>query len=355
MSLKHIKILKRILTLCFPQYNLKPFFRPYFTWLFKAKKNWGIVYTIKYYKQMRLHCTRYICGHPLLTNDMSIGLTKDGWPKKLLFLKPFVDNNSLQALKLVMTVLNFSRSFTLSEKEWEKVEPNYASITDPPKGRYIIPGGIINKFVQKFHLAQTLPSFNKEDIYLFVKAGPDGPSTLTANNSILCYSYDEMQNIFNITSQEGIDYFCKQYKISWDNNRPVKCLFNGRLSFVKDPEAKLRIIAISDYYTQLFLKPIHDKIMNLLKHFNSDRTYTQDPSNEWEDNGHSFWSLDLSSATDRFPIYLQKRLLVRVFNEEFANSWSWLLSNRKFELPEDGPVKYVKYSTGQPMGTYSSW
>jgi len=29
--------------------------------------------------------------------------------------------------------------------------------------------------------------------------------------------------------------------------------------------------------------------------------------------------------------------------------------NRKFELPEDGPVKYVKYSTGQPIGTYSSW
>jgi hypothetical protein len=48
---------------------------------------------------------------------MSIGLTKDGWPKKLLFLKEFVDSHKLQALKLVMTVLNFSRSFTLSEKE----------------------------------------------------------------------------------------------------------------------------------------------------------------------------------------------------------------------------------------------
>jgi hypothetical protein len=95
-----------------------------------------------------------------------------------------------------------------------KVKPNYSSITDPPKGRYIIPGGFINKFVQKFHLSQTLPSFSKEDLYLSVKAGPYGPSTLTANNSILCYSYNETQNIFNITSQEGIDYFCKQYKIS---------------------------------------------------------------------------------------------------------------------------------------------
>jgi len=82
---------------------------------------------------MRLHCTRYICGHPLLTNEMSIGLTKDGWPKKLLFLKELVDSHKLQALKLVMTVLNFSRSFSLNGSDWDKVKPNYSSIIDLPK------------------------------------------------------------------------------------------------------------------------------------------------------------------------------------------------------------------------------
>jgi len=123
---------------------------------------------------------------------------------------------------------------------------------------------------------------------------------------------------------------------------------------VKDPEAKLRIIAISDYYTQLFLKPIHNIILFILRgSFNiCDRTFTQDPMHKWEENEHSFWSLDLSSATDRFPIDLQRRLLVRIFNEKFAHSWSYLLSNRKFTTPNGGTVKY---STGQPMGTYSSW
>jgi len=38
-------------------------------------------------------------------------------------LKEFVDGHSLQALKLVMTVFNFSRSFSLNGKEWDKVEP----------------------------------------------------------------------------------------------------------------------------------------------------------------------------------------------------------------------------------------
>jgi hypothetical protein len=48
---------------------------------------------------------------------MSIGLTKDGWPKRLLFLKKFVDKGGLTNLKFVLTILNFSRSWKLNSKE----------------------------------------------------------------------------------------------------------------------------------------------------------------------------------------------------------------------------------------------
>jgi len=340
--------------LVFPHKELK-FFRPFVSNLYKWIKDWGTVHTIKYYKQMRLHCTRYICGQPLLTNTMSIGLTKDGWPKKLLFLKNFVDKGLTSDLKFVLTILNFSRSWILTNSEWSKVIPNYLSITDPPKGKYIIPGGFINKFVKEHSLKRKPPVFSKDILYLSTKAGPDGPATLTAYHNLLQYSYEEMQKIFNITDENGADFFSKSYKYAWDNNLTAsKSKTNGVLSFVKDPEAKLRIIAISDYYTQLFLKPIHNIILFMLKGSFStcDRTFTQDPMHKWDDNEHSFWSLDLSSATDRFPIDLQRRLLVRIFNEEFASSWQYLLSNRKFTTPS-GDI--VKYSTGQPMGTYSSW
>jgi hypothetical protein len=59
---------------------------------------------------------------------------------------------------------------------------------------------------------------------------------------------------------------------------------------VKDPESKLRIIAISDYFTQLYLKPVHNIILNILKNnfkYN-DRTFTQSPLHEWENNEESF-------------------------------------------------------------------
>jgi hypothetical protein len=296
-----------------------------------------------------------MCGSPLLTNTMSIGLTKDGWPKKLLFLKPYIDSGSVSKLKFVLTILNFSRSWFLSKSDWLKIEPNFSSITDLPKGKHIIPGGYINKFVKKFSLKRDLPAFSKDILYLSMKAGPDGPATLTSYHNLLQYSYEEMQSIFNITDEQGSDFFCKSYKHAWINNlQPIKSKTNGVLSYVKDPEAKLRIIAISDYYTQLYLKPVHNIILFILKrNFKEcDRTFNQDPWHKWDDNNESFWSLDLSSATDRFPIDLQRRLLVRIFDEKFARSWSYLLSNRKFTTPK-GDI--VKYSTGQPMGTYSSW
>lgn len=78
MKYIHTTILKRLLYLCFPTIKTKSLFRPFFLMISKMIKNWGIIHTIKYYKQMRLHCTRYMCGVPLLTNNMSIGLTKDG-------------------------------------------------------------------------------------------------------------------------------------------------------------------------------------------------------------------------------------------------------------------------------------
>jgi hypothetical protein len=348
----HLTILKRLLSIAFPEIKTKSFFRPFVLSLLNMIKNWGIIYTIKYYKQMRLHCTRYMCGEPLLTNNMSIGLTKDGWPKKLLFLKPFVDSQKVSALKFVLTILNFSRSFILSEREWEKVKPNYKTITDKSSGNFTIPSGFINKWVENHRMYQNHPSFSKDSVYLSCKAGPQGPATMTSLDNLLLYNYDEMQNIMNLTDQNGQDFFCQSYTLAFEKGLTPKIKFKGKISFVKDPEAKLRIIAISDYYTQLFLKPIHEKVLNILKHLPCDRTFTQEPFHKWECNDEKFWSLDLSAATDRFPIGLQRRLLTRIFNEKLAHSWHWLLTNREFVTPED---ESVKYSTGQPMGTYSSW
>lgn len=73
------------------------------------------------------------------------------------------------------------------------------------------------------------------------------------------------------------------------------------------------------------------------------------------------YSLDLSAATDRLPIWLQKGLLTELFGKEYSNHWANLLVGREYQtshLLNDHPyikVKSVKYATGQPMGALSSW
>jgi len=340
--------------LIFPQVDTSKILRPYFKLVFKLIKNNGLIYTIKYLKRCRLHCTRYICGQPLFTNDMMIGIDKEGWPKVLHFLKPLVDGN-ISSLKYLFTILNFTRSWDLNSNEWNKIKPDYKSITDPPKMGLIIPSGIINQFVKEFRLKSDHPSFDKtKDVYLSTKAGPNGPATISCQEDLLNFDYPMMDKILKITDENGQDFFCKNYSDAFNKGiSPSKVKTLGKISFVKDPECKLRIIAISDYYSQLFLKPIHNIIMNKLNNIKMDRTYTQDPNNNWNlNNSEKFWSLDLSSATDRFPVELQKRLLARIFHMELAQSWQSILNSRSFTTPEG---LQLKYSTGQPMGTYSSW
>jgi hypothetical protein len=128
----------------------------------------------------------------------------------------------------------------------------------------------------------------------------------------------------------------------------------GRLAIVKDPEGKRRVIAMSDYWSQFFLKKIHSDLLGCLKKLPQDRTFTQDPKNQWN-NTEPFNSLDLSSATDRFPLFLQVKLISILYNRyAFSQIWKEILVNRKFAISLDS-TDTVQYKVGQPMGSYSSW
>jgi hypothetical protein len=356
MKLNFVKIFWRLLANLFPQHSVKLYLRPYLSLIFKLLKHKGTIQTIKILKQMRLHCTRYMCGQPLMVNSLYIGIDKDGWPKRLNFLKPLC-NSSVSSNKFLLSLLTFSRAFQLSDKEWKKVTPDYNSIVDFPKGNFCIPSGVINKFVKEFNLKLPMPTFSEKDIYLSSKGGPQGKATLTALNNLLLYDYNLIKHISNITDESGYLYLLQSIQLCLDKEIKPDLDKNselGKISFIKDPEAKLRLVAISDYYTQIYLKKIHEGLMKLSKNIPQDRTFTQDPNNCWDfGNNEHFWSLDLSSATDRFPVKLQERLLTRIFdNQKLAVSWHAILSNRRFTTPE-GAI--ISYNTGQPMGTYSSW
>jgi hypothetical protein len=289
----------------------------------------------------------------LFYNNLKIGIDTSGWPKSLSFLKELWESGSLEQRKFLLTLLCLSRTLKPNSKERKNLQPDYDSITKPSRITKIIPTGFINEFVSKYNLKCSHPKFDEnKDIYLSNKAGPHGKASLSAMDGLLRYTYPLMQYIYDITDEEGVNYFNRSYTFAWNRDLGKGKHGLGKLSLIYDPECKVRIVAIVDYYTQLYLKPIHEKIFKKLEHLPQDRTFSQDPFHKWKDDGNKFWSLDLSSATDRYPIMLQRRLLEKVFSDRLAKAWMNILSQREFKTPEGN---YIKYSVGQPMGSYSSW
>jgi len=110
------------------------------------------------------------------------------------------------------------------------------------------------------------------------KSGPQGPASKTAMMNLSVYTDLEKSYLSSLTDKVGKNFLSESFKEGKLLGEVPKIPFLGKLSTVNDPEAKLRIIAISDYYTQLLLKPIHDNILMLLRtRFKCDRTFTQDP------------------------------------------------------------------------------
>lgn len=64
----------------------------------------------------------------------------------------------------------------------------------------------------------------------------------------------------------------------------------------------------------------------------------------------TFYSYDLSAATDRLPLDVQRDILNKL-NPLLGSIWYYLLK----DIPYFYNGSYLKYAVGQPMGAYSSF
>jgi hypothetical protein len=126
----------------------------------------------------------------------------------------------------------------------------------------------------------------------------------------------------------------------------------SKLSLVKDKEAKVRIVAILDYWTQPVLLPLHEELMLLLRRQKPDMTFNQGGFRFQLKQG-PYHSLDLTAATDRFPVSLQEAVLATMISPEYAAAWRRSIVDRDYWYR--WMVNGARNATGQPMGAYSSW
>jgi len=69
------------------------------------------------------------------------------------------------------------------------------------------------------------------------------------------------------------------------------------------------------------------------------------------------YSLDLTAATDRLPLFIQQEIVKALIGEPLALAWGSILVDISYHLSsmKYGANELLKYSIGQPMGALSSW
>jgi hypothetical protein len=319
-------ITSKLAELFFPYVKQSSFFIGiYHSYMRELLEQKGTLLTIKILKRCRLHFTRYLCGHPLLERDC-VDITKEGIPVRLRLLKKLADG-SIEDQKLLMTILLTTR--TLKPKKDEEIPISYDSITDPFSGETkTLDLGTLRRVMIKMKLRpRKLDDFDKEQMFLISKAGPHGPSTLTCYKSVQCFNDINIQGLIGLTCTEGMRWIFQLVAKVQNMNLKFRDGIKGykctrRLSIVKDPECKMRVIAIFDYISQIFLNNLAKHIYSDLRGLRPDRTFTQDPlfTHIQVSRKSNFHSLDLTAATDRFPIQLQEQVLSLLYGRIVASA-----------------------------------
>lgn len=321
----------------------------YFTKVLHQVNERGLSWTIGYVKSSRLCVTRYITGHPL---DAVEGIALDsGWPVWLSDLKPLITTS--EGVKLLMTLLVAFRGVRLPAKL------DTTPIISPWKGSDTIT-------VREFSHAMRqlgIPRSTKVEwggFHMSTKSGPLGQAILTSVTELTLLPQELIQSII-VLGGSKLSRVIDALMVGrfgdlslaqiWATLFPPKTSRFRKLSYFSDKEGKTRVIAILDYWSQTALRPYHDLMMRLLRGIKCDQTFDQGAFTRVNLPG-PYHSLDLSNATDRMPLHLQKRLIQWLVGEKEAEAWAHVLVG--YEYSSKGNPD-VSYNAGQPMGAYSSW
>lgn len=322
------------------------------TWLIlKRVETRGPVDAVGWLKALRLACTRYVCGQPLKESPgFGVVLDKDGLPHAAAL--PFVDyfrNASRPTLRLGLTLLGLVRLIEGSKA------PDLDPITLPAAPYPPVLESELTAIVKDLGWKITVPEWERP--HVTTKSGPNAQALIGSIEDASLLTEPQIANLricggeklvstIGTIQQISVPSWCETLKIE-----PKGIL--SRLSYIKDKEAKCRIVAILDYWTQSCFEPLHKAQFALLRSLKPDCTFNQGSFRSKLPRQGPYYSCDLSSATDRLPVTLQRAILAVLISPEYAAAWYELLCTREYKLPKGAGS--VKYGAGQPMGAYSSW
>jgi len=319
--------------------------------------------TFQYLKESLRLTIRAISGSPepnTFSKGVRVSRDSHGLPTiiplslRRLLLDPKVNVNVVRA---VLTLISSFRTFPTP------VKPDLGTIINPFSGlSKTLPKEVLSKALRALKVRVSVGSFKG---FISESAGPNSHVATWGSGidalAFIHYPHQLLGFIRLALLTKSYGYLIQFISlILWAGPvylvlvglRLIRPLHLGRLSIVYDQAGKARVVAITNWWIQLCLKPLHESIFDSLRRIPTDGTFDQTkPLDILLSNplpGHKFYSFDLTAATDRLPIDLQVDILETL--RVPGNLWRSLLSFPWFYRSE-----YIKYSVGQPMGAYSSW
>jgi hypothetical protein len=331
------------------------------------RKHRGLVATQDYFKAARWAVVKCLAGDPLPAGTAGVRMDRKGLPtclpKGIRMMLRVTPDRTTQAVALFL--LSIYLCFT------GKRAVSYANITDQCS---VSLDSIAGEFARS--LVPLLHSLGVRDplrlgtvrFHITNRGGPNGHALLCAHLDAAAVLATDVGGWLRkwtlaIYPRSGPDFVKNldrvgaiALELGLVGSRQLSV---GKIGLKTEP-VKNRIFAISDYYTQASLRPLHHALMDLLRGIPMDATWNQDQGSrqvqKWCAEGKELWSFDLSAATDRFPRRLQSTLishLLRNYGTGLGDTWASLLCDRGYRIPRSSTT--VRYEVGQPMGSYSSW
>lgn len=347
-----------------PHQNIKLLY-PFIRTLCHYEKNKGSMFLILVMKEVRVHLENYFLGS-LKKDHTLVKLRYCGIPtilgKAIHMLK-----EGEQAFKvLVLSILTMGRSAKF------KKSPNFSTISDEKTCDVSIP---ISTYINFNLFLKSKMSVSKFRIPLFkhfhfsVKASPMGDNSLESLIlELVSLPKDLKEHIFQVGGRDlkfrieflisnfkfiakaspnfscVVDKLIKRYKSRPDFIHPIDIydpddkFYTFLSSYVRkmvsfaEYEGKTRIIGLVEYWSQAALEPLATLMFDLLNTIPQDQTFDQaEGCKELSFSPHkTYFSLDLTAFTDRFPMEIISKMLTIMFNSQYSESITYILCGLPF-------------------------
>lgn len=312
----------------------------------------GSVFLIKYIKDVRSALLLYLSGEYPSKRVGGVRVTHDGVP---LILGPFIKEirkgSSPALLRMINTILFSTRALNLGR------DPDISPIVGPALGSIPTWGNSVSRFWKELGYrplkGHTPGRLGFKRYHFTSKSGPNGHALWTSLCDLWMIDAEMLNHLF-IVGGPKLEMYITNLCKARDFLKlilPSQGTKLRKLTWFPDKEMKVRVIAIGDFWSQVALKPLHHYLFRLLRKIPQDCTFDQSSFQDRVKDWTEFYSVDLTNATDRFPIQVIYDVLVGHLPEEYCKSWKWLIVGKPlwFQGVE------IFYSVGNPIGLYSSW